>query len=37
MGIMSGLIMVGTLQYLSMLDLIGAGMIIFGIAFVIKK
>ncbi len=37
MGVISGLIMIGTSQYLGLLDFIGAAMIIVGIAFVVKK
>jgi hypothetical protein len=37
MGVMSGLMMIGTSSYLGLLDYVGAIIILVGIAFVIKK
>lgn len=37
MGVMSGVIMIGTTKYLGLLDFTGAALIIVGIALVVKK
>jgi len=37
MGVMSGIIMIGTSSYLSTFDYIGASIIVFGVVFIIKK
>jgi hypothetical protein len=37
MGVMSGVIMVGTSTYFGMLDIIGAILIGLGIVFIVKK